>query len=52
MVFKPLKKRVNMVQKGNICKYPGCNRAARVKGYCMNHYAIMRYSNKVNSHGL
>jgi len=26
-----------MINKGRICKYPGCNHHSSSKGYCINH---------------
>jgi len=31
-------KRKYMINKGKICKYPGCKRIAKTKGYCLSHY--------------
>ena len=32
-----------MINNGETCKYPGCTFHAYAKGYCTNHYSLMRY---------
>jgi len=34
------KERKHEINKGKKCKYPGCNRNARVKGLCNKHYQV------------
>jgi len=34
-------KRKYVINKGKICKYPGCKYHATVKGYCVNHYSLL-----------
>jgi len=35
--------RKNQVNKGKICKVPGCTSNAKSKGLCLNHYSLKRY---------
>jgi len=36
------------INRGKICKYPGCTFKARAKGYCINHYKYIKEEKNVN----